>query len=206
EPALLERAVDAALALVRAGGREAGEEVAAALVAGRLLPALSSNRTALGRVWAGLLPGRGEEGGAAAQRVSRTLLALTALADLLFPGLEGDGGREGPALDARLCGVFWRVVQEGLTDGDGLCRKRARYLLKRAVEVSDQLRTDCTCPPDNGDEPSLFWWSVEKNDKLLQFWENYILIMETLEGNQIHVIKPVLPKLNSLYEYALSEK
>uniref|UniRef100_A0A8C3FDV0 TAR (HIV-1) RNA binding protein 1 n=1 Tax=Chrysemys picta bellii TaxID=8478 RepID=A0A8C3FDV0_CHRPI len=205
EPALLERAVDAALALVRAGGREAGEEVAAALVAGRLLPALSSNRTALGRVWAGLLPGRGE-GGAAAQRVSRTLLALTALADLLFPGLDGDGGREGPALDARLYGGFWRVVQEGLTDGDGLCRKRARYLLKRAVEVSDQLRTDCTCPPDNGDEPSLFWWSVEKNDKLLQFWENYILIMETLEGNQIHVIKPVLPKLNSLYEYALSEK
>ncbi|XP_073194225.1 probable methyltransferase TARBP1 isoform X6 [Lepidochelys kempii] len=208
EPALLERAVDAALALVRAGGRDAGEEVAAALVAGRLLPALSRNRAALGRVWEGLLlpPGRGAEGGAAALRVSRTLLALTALADLLFPGLEGDGGGEGPARDARLCGGFWRVMQKGLTDGDGLCRKRARYLLKRAVEVSDQLRTDCTCPPDSGDESSLFWWSVEKNDKLLQFWENYILIMETLEGNQIHVIKPVLPKLNSLYEYAVSEK
>ncbi|KAF2986096.1 hypothetical protein EK904_013731, partial [Melospiza melodia maxima] len=28
--------------------------------------------------------------------------------------------------------------------------------------------------------------------------------METLEGNQIHVIKPVLPKLNSLYELAIS--
>nr|XP_032630889.1 probable methyltransferase TARBP1 [Chelonoidis abingdonii] len=179
----------------------AGEEAVAALVAGRLLPALSSSHTALRRVWTGLLPGRGEEG-----RVSRTLLALTALADLLFPGLEGDGGGDGPALDARLCGGFWRVLQAGLTDGDGLCRKRARYLLKRAVEVSDLLRTDCICPPDDGDEPSLFWWSVEKNDKLLQFWENYILIMETLEGNQIHVIKPVLPKLNSLYEYALSEK
>ncbi|KAM9155886.1 putative methyltransferase TARBP1 isoform 2-T2 [Pangshura tecta] len=195
EPALLERAVDAALALVRAAGREAGGEAAAALVSGRLLPALSGDRAALGRVWAGLLPGRGEEG-----RVSPTLLALTALADRLLPGGEG------PALDARLCGPFWRVLQAGLTDGDGLCRKRARYLLKRAVEVSDQLRADCTCPPDDGDEPSLFWWSVEKNDKLLQFWENYILIMETLEGNQIHVIKPVLPKLNSLYEYALSEK
>uniref|UniRef100_A0A663MZX7 tRNA (guanosine(18)-2'-O)-methyltransferase TARBP1 n=1 Tax=Athene cunicularia TaxID=194338 RepID=A0A663MZX7_ATHCN len=53
-------------------------------------------------------------------------------------------------------------------------------------------------------EPSLFWWSAEKNEKLLQFWETYILIMETLEGNQIHVIKPVLPKLNSLYEHAIS--
>ncbi|NXW07641.1 TARB1 methyltransferase, partial [Fregetta grallaria] len=53
-------------------------------------------------------------------------------------------------------------------------------------------------------EPSLFWWSAEKNEKLLQFWETYILILETLEGNQIHVIKPVLPKLNSLYEHAIS--
>uniref|UniRef100_A0A8C0HS79 tRNA (guanosine(18)-2'-O)-methyltransferase TARBP1 n=1 Tax=Buteo japonicus TaxID=224669 RepID=A0A8C0HS79_9AVES len=42
------------------------------------------------------------------------------------------------------------------------------------------------------------------NEKLMQFWETYILIMETLEGNQIHVIKPVLPKLNSLYEHAIS--
>ncbi|NXG28118.1 TARB1 methyltransferase, partial [Dromaius novaehollandiae] len=55
-------------------------------------------------------------------------------------------------------------------------------------------------------DSSLFWWSVEKNEKLLQFWETYILIMETLEGNQIHVIKPVLPKLNSLYEHAISGK
>ncbi|NWX37370.1 TARB1 methyltransferase, partial [Notiomystis cincta] len=53
-------------------------------------------------------------------------------------------------------------------------------------------------------ESSLFWWSAEKNEQLLQFWETYILIMETLEGNQIHVIKPVLPKLNSLYELAIS--
>ncbi|XP_016055329.1 PREDICTED: probable methyltransferase TARBP1 isoform X3 [Miniopterus natalensis] len=30
--------------------------------------------------------------------------------------------------------------------------------------------------------------------------------METLEGNQIHVIKPVLPKLHSLFEYAVSEE
>lgn len=30
--------------------------------------------------------------------------------------------------------------------------------------------------------------------------------METLEGNQIHVIKPVLPKLKSLFEYAVSEE
>uniref|UniRef100_A0A803VVV5 TAR (HIV-1) RNA binding protein 1 n=1 Tax=Ficedula albicollis TaxID=59894 RepID=A0A803VVV5_FICAL len=100
-----------------------------------------------------------------------------------------------------MCPRFWRLVQEGLTERDGLCRKRARYLLKRALDLSGSQRAELRCAPD---ECSLFWWSAEKNEQLLQFWETYILIMETLEGNQIHVIKPVLPKLNSLYELAVS--
>lgn len=35
--------------------------------------------------------------------------------------------------------------------------------------------------------PCLFWWCAEENDQLIQFWENYILIMETLEGNQVNM-------------------
>uniref|UniRef100_G3RWS0 tRNA (guanosine(18)-2'-O)-methyltransferase TARBP1 n=1 Tax=Gorilla gorilla gorilla TaxID=9595 RepID=G3RWS0_GORGO len=115
------------------------------------------------------------------------------------------GAREaGP--DARRCWRFWRTVQAGLGQADALTRKRARYLLQRAVEVSAELGADCTCGPQEGNGPSLFWWSEKKKDELLKFWENYILIMETLEGNQIHVIKPVLPKLNNLFEYAVSEE
>uniref|UniRef100_A0A8C2SSU2 tRNA (guanosine(18)-2'-O)-methyltransferase TARBP1 n=1 Tax=Coturnix japonica TaxID=93934 RepID=A0A8C2SSU2_COTJA len=191
EPALVGRCAEVALALVR----EEGEgEAAAALVAGRLLPALGGNGPALGRVWDGLL-GRGP-----APRVGRALLALSALCDALLP--RGPGA----AMDARLCPRFWRLVQEGLTERDGLCRKRARYLLKRAVDLSGGQAACMRCPPDGPDGTSLFWWSAEENDKLLQFWETYILIMETLEGNQIHVIKPVLPKLNSLYELAISGK
>nr|XP_048306200.1 probable methyltransferase TARBP1 [Myodes glareolus] len=102
---------------------------------------------------------------------------------------------------------FWRTVQAGLGRAqDALTRKRARYLLQRAVQVSAELAMDCTCGPQDTMGPSLFWWSEKKKDELLKFWENYILIMEVLEGNQIHVIKPVLPKLNSLFEYAVSEE
>uniref|UniRef100_A0A672U4K9 tRNA (guanosine(18)-2'-O)-methyltransferase TARBP1 n=1 Tax=Strigops habroptila TaxID=2489341 RepID=A0A672U4K9_STRHB len=190
EPALVARCVAAALALVREEGE--GEAVAA-LVAGRLLPALGGNGTALRYVWDGLL------GAGGTPRAGRALLALSALADALLPR-----GAPGPGLDARLCPRFWRVVQQGLTERDGLCRKRARYLLKRALDLSGGQRAQLRCPTDGGDESSLFWWSAEENEKLLQFWETYILIMETLEGNQIHVIKPVLPKLNSLFEHAIS--
>ncbi|KAJ7416591.1 putative methyltransferase TARBP1 isoform X3 [Willisornis vidua] len=53
------------------------------------------------------------------------------------------------------------------------------------------------------EKSSLFWWSAEKNEQLLQFWETYILIMETLEGNQF-IIGPLMDALSesSLYSRA----
>uniref|UniRef100_A0A8U8BW41 tRNA (guanosine(18)-2'-O)-methyltransferase TARBP1 n=1 Tax=Geospiza parvula TaxID=87175 RepID=A0A8U8BW41_GEOPR len=176
EPELLSRCAAAALALLREEGRGRGGGGAG----GRAAAA-----------------GAGRERGGAAAR-------LGGAAGLGRPPWRTRCCLRGPAapgLDARLCPRFWRLVQEGLTERDGLCRKRARYLLKRALDLSGGQRAELRCAPD---EPTLFWWSAEKNEELLQFWETYILIMETLEGNQIHVIKPVLPKLNSLYELAIS--
>uniref|UniRef100_A0A8C5V2L1 tRNA (guanosine(18)-2'-O)-methyltransferase TARBP1 n=1 Tax=Microcebus murinus TaxID=30608 RepID=A0A8C5V2L1_MICMU len=206
---LLERVAQAAVALVLCGdGDEAGPaEDAVALVAARLLPALGQcGGAALRAVWGGLAsPGAPWAPG----RVGLKLLVLSALAEKLLPEPGADRApralEAGP--DARRCWRFWRTVQAGLGQAeDALTRKRARYLLQRAVEVSAELGSDCTCGPQEGNGPSLFWWSEKKKDELLKFWENYILIMETLEGNQIHVIKPVLPKLNNLFEYAVSEE
>ncbi|KAH0622497.1 hypothetical protein JD844_024859 [Phrynosoma platyrhinos] len=155
EPGLLRETVEAALRLLWAHEEEEAE-AEALLVAGRLLPALGRNAAALGEVWEGLMkvpspsPSPSEE----PRRVSRTLLALSALSDALFPAAKRDGEAAAPGLDARLRSGFWKAVQKGLTARDGLCRKRARFLLKRAI----------------------------------------------------HVIRPVLPKLNSLYEHALSEQ
>ncbi|XP_053155411.1 probable methyltransferase TARBP1 isoform X2 [Hemicordylus capensis] len=218
EPELLGRTVKAALRLLRGGGgggdgrveeEEEEEERDALLVAGRLLPALGRNSAALRLVWEGLMLAPKS----APERVGRTLLVLSALSDAVFPAdaqQQQRGSSTGDAplqqLDARLCSRFWDVVQKGLTESDALCRKRARYLLKRAVDVSNKLCAEYWCSTDAENGPCLFWWCAEKNNQLTQFWDNYILIMETLEGNQIHVIKPVLPKLNSLYEHAVSEQ
>ncbi|XP_060262698.1 probable methyltransferase TARBP1 isoform X2 [Ovis aries] len=204
---LLERVARAALALALGGDKAGPSPDAAALVAGRLLPALGRcGGAALRVVWGGLVaPGVSEEPG----RVGSQLLILSALAEKLLPepGADSVPAAREAGLDARRCWRFWSAVQAGLAwSEDALTRKRARYLLQRAVEVSAELGTDCACAPGEGPGPSLFWWSEKKKDELLKFWENYILIMETLEGNQIHVIMPVLPKLNSLFEYAVSEE
>ncbi|XP_027726618.1 probable methyltransferase TARBP1 isoform X3 [Vombatus ursinus] len=216
--ALLERVARVALA-VALGDEDDEEPGVAALVAGRLLPALGrSSAVALRALWDGLLPRPEEEeepepGGRGpvphAPRVARLLLVLSALAERLLPtpGVGGAwGAPEEEVPDAWRCHGFWRAVQAGLVHADGLTRKRARYLLQRAVEASAGLGAECSCRARDANEPSLFWWLDKKKGQLLKFWENYILIMETLEGNQIHVIKPVLPKLNSLFDCAVSEE
>ncbi|XP_027626659.1 LOW QUALITY PROTEIN: probable methyltransferase TARBP1 [Tupaia chinensis] len=142
----------------------------------------------------------GAQGGGALPEAAREV-AMGYLVPLLR-------GCPDPGPDARRCRRFWRTVQAGLGCAeDGLARKRARFLLRRALDVSaGQDDCACACGSEDPDGPSLFWWSEKKKDELLKFWENYILIMETLEGNQIHVIKPVLPKLNGLFDCAVSEE
>uniref|UniRef100_A0A8C5UKP8 tRNA (guanosine(18)-2'-O)-methyltransferase TARBP1 n=1 Tax=Malurus cyaneus samueli TaxID=2593467 RepID=A0A8C5UKP8_9PASS len=169
--------------VARAGtGAEEGEgEAAAALVAGGYCGA---GATARGRVLWGCWARAGRRGPGGR-------CALSALADELLP--RGPAGT-GSGLDARLCPGFWRLVQEGLTERDGLCRKRARYLLKRALDLSALPR-----------ESSLFWWSADKNEQLLQFWETYILIMETLEGNQVGSENKTLMKEGILHFLELYE-
>uniref|UniRef100_A0A8D2JJ93 tRNA (guanosine(18)-2'-O)-methyltransferase TARBP1 n=1 Tax=Sciurus vulgaris TaxID=55149 RepID=A0A8D2JJ93_SCIVU len=198
---LLERVAQAAVALAMGADGPGSAEDAEALAAARLLPALGQcGGAALRAVW-GALVAPGVPWGP--DRVGPELQVLSALAEKLLP--EPGARDAGP--DARRCGRFWRTVQAGLGSAeDALTRKRARYLLQRAVEVSAELGADYTCDAHGGTGPSLFWWSEKKKDELLKFWENYVLIMETLEGNQIHVIKPVLPKLNTLFEYAVSEE
>lgn len=134
---LLERVAQAALVLALAGDGEAAE-----LVAGRLLPALGQGGTAaLRTVWGGLVAPSGPD------RVGLKLQVLSALADELLP--ETFAHELGP--DARCCARFWRTVQAGLAHAeDALTRKRARYLLQRAVEVSAERGADCTCGPRDG--------------------------------------------------------
>ncbi|KAM9613518.1 putative methyltransferase TARBP1 isoform 1-T1 [Trichechus inunguis] len=212
--ALLKRVVQAALALALGEADAGPAEETAALAAGRLLPTLGRcGEVALRAVWEGLRATsarpRASTPGAGPSPVGRQLLVLSALAEKLLP--EPGAGRvpRGPetGLDVRRCWYFWRTVQAGLAQAeDALTRKRALHVLQRAVEVSAELGADCTSGPREGNDPSLFWWYEKEKDELLKFWENYILIMETLEGNQIHVIKPVLPKLNNLFDCAVSEE
>lgn len=79
----------------------------------------------------------------------RALLCLTALSDsLLKPsGLPCTSSGSYLEPDPRLSLQFWRIVQDGLTHRDSVSRKRALYLLKRCVALSEEEGLDCPLSP-----------------------------------------------------------
>ncbi|MEE6475249.1 hypothetical protein FKM82_010669 [Ascaphus truei] len=190
----VELVVQAAVAVLREGTDEAAN-----LVCGRLLPCIGGDCKGLRLLWDEIMEDKEvvvNQGGIC---LSRRLLVLSNLSEQLF-------SLDAP-IDYWCSSRFWRTVQDGLSFCDSLTRKRSMYLLKRALDWCQESGQDLTCSTGESldGEPALFFWSPQKNETLLQFWENFILVVETLEGNQIHVIKPVLPKLNFLFDSSLSE-
>ncbi|XP_061692708.1 probable methyltransferase TARBP1 isoform X2 [Syngnathoides biaculeatus] len=49
-------------------------------------------------------------------------------------------------------------------------------------------------------EEVLFKWQAKCSKMLREFWEDYVLVMETLEENQVHVVRPVLNRVDSLIQ------
>uniref|UniRef100_A0A8C1KU42 tRNA (guanosine(18)-2'-O)-methyltransferase TARBP1 n=1 Tax=Cyprinus carpio TaxID=7962 RepID=A0A8C1KU42_CYPCA len=126
---------------------------------------------------------------------ARVLLCLTALSDHLYSS-ETSQTRPDPRRSQR----FFRAVQTGLTHKDSVTRKRALYLLTRCVALAEIKKEDVFTSEEPNTDEILFRWTPEKKQLLRDFWEDYALVLETLEENQIHVIRPVLNRIDMLVE------
>lgn len=81
----------------------------------------------------------------------RVLLCLTVLSDhLLTPSSSSNCNA-----DPRLSHQFWRIIQDGLTHKDSVSRKRALYLLKRCVALSEEESMECSLSPMNEGKPDV---------------------------------------------------
>ncbi|KAI8482105.1 Tar (HIV-1) RNA binding protein 1 [Branchiostoma belcheri] len=158
-------------------------------VVGILLPKFLSNadryQERISAIWDLLL--RLKTGGQDA--VEKAFLLLCGLADHFFGGAC--------SFDVSSQGEFWALLQVGLLTGtNAVTRKRAMYLLKRALDTISRHDRTITCA--DADTGLLFWWSPARSAQLMPVWQDYILIIETLEENQVHVVKPVLPRMKTL--------
>ncbi|KAG7512411.1 putative methyltransferase TARBP1 [Solea senegalensis] len=135
----------------------------------------------------------------------RALLCLTVISDhLLTPHSLSSSSITTCEPDPRLSLQFWRMVQDGLTHRDSVSRKRALYLLKRCVALSEEEQVECPLSP-SGEGETLFKWAPTRSKLLREFWEDYVLVMETLEENQVHVVRPVLNRIDTLIQTTVND-
>ncbi|KAK7148239.1 hypothetical protein R3I93_012538 [Phoxinus phoxinus] len=126
---------------------------------------------------------------------ARVLLCLTALSDHLY-SLETSQNRPDPRRSQR----FFRTIQAGLIHKDSVTRKRALYLLTRCVALAEIKEEDVFTSVEPHTDEILFRWMPKQQQILREFWEDFALVLETLEENQIHVIRPVLNRIDVLVE------
>ncbi|XDV50678.1 hypothetical protein PO909_019694, partial [Leuciscus waleckii] len=126
---------------------------------------------------------------------ARVLLCLTALSDHLYSP-ETSQDRPDPRRSLR----FFRAIQAGLTHKDSVTRKRALYLLTRCVALAEIKKEHVFTSVEPHTDEILFRWMPEQQQLLREFWEDFALVLETLEENQIHVIRPVLNRIDVLVE------
>ncbi|CAL1534026.1 unnamed protein product, partial [Lymnaea stagnalis] len=102
---------------------------------------------------------------------------------------------------------FWTIVQAGLVGVDPSHRKLSMYLLKRLVDTCNKNKCTLNAPVAGettskkfSDKVPLFWWSPKYGDQLTVIWDHFFLMIETLEEKQVHVIKPLLPRMQKLLD------
>ncbi|VVC97209.1 unnamed protein product, partial [Leptidea sinapis] len=95
---------------------------------------------------------------------------------------------------------FWELVVSGLSSNDTALRKLATYLIKRAL--------DCLAFLKNNVEISstlvTFQWDKAKEKELRKTWDNFFILMDSLEEKQSNIVLPSLKLFECLRLQALS--
>lgn len=96
--------------------------------------------------------------------------------------------------------VLWCVIQLGAHDSKSTTRKAAANCLKLMITFVKlkQFEATVTVPETHIEKDSIIFSSSTKFVSY-DLWLHFISVCETLEENQIHVIRPVLSKLCGLF-------
>lgn len=90
---------------------------------------------------------------------------------------------------------FWAIIQAGLVSVELSHRKLAMYLLKRLVDTCNKnccsvssAQYECHSHQSSLEGLPLFWWAPGSAAQLSVIWEDFILLVETLEEKQVQFL------------------
>ena len=114
----------------------------------------------------------------------RPHLILCGLADWFFP--VETGGQLHPIVSE--VPEFWKIIQAGFYNINPLTRKRALYILKRTIDITETTAIEvkyCADYANSTDNVPVFHWKQDTSKKQAELWQDYILLLETLEEKQV---------------------
>ena len=76
----------------------------------------------------------------------------------------------------------WRMIQSGFHHDSRLCRKRSMFILKSILEAVQNGSNDLIIKP-------VFTWKLDCKEEILEAWNQYFLVMESLEEKQVGEIE-----------------
>jgi len=97
---------------------------------------------------------------------------------------------------------YWQIVQTALSHTNSLSRKRALYLLKRTTDLAQGSGIRITSnyfetySRPNEQTPI----DVHLYDANSAHWNDFFLCIELLEETSVHIIKPSLPRVETLID------
>lgn len=84
---------------------------------------------------------------------------------------------------------FWNVILFGLMANDPIYRKISVYLVKRSIDSISAMKKNITVKLGNTE---LFLWQKENEKKLKELWDNYFVLIDSLEEKQSNIVLPSL--------------
>ncbi|CAG9579074.1 unnamed protein product [Danaus chrysippus] len=124
------------------------------------------------------------------------LKVLCSLSNYYLPVIEDKS--ENVSIESTIIrdGEFWDFILNGLLC-DGQClslRKQAIYLAKRGIDYLVYKKKDIQI-----NSQSTFTWSIENENAARKMWENYFILIDSLEEKQSNIVLPSLKLFNSIH-------
>jgi hypothetical protein len=175
-------------------------------VSSLLLPYMATDWESCQLIWKFIVSVRSQEVTTESQPLDVTLSVICCLVHFfILPIVKGAPSGDiqcssDPLFDVRTSCVFWDMIQCGLADNfNPLNRKRSLYLLNcvlKSVEKVENLQADDFVFCWNSNDHDDIWGEKE----LKECWEDVILLLETLEEKQVHIVSPVMARLKKLLD------
>lgn len=118
----------------------------------------------------------------------KSLKVLSSLSNYYLPSVDSkdDTKLQSKIISERL---FWEIILDGLKSTDSSTRKISIYLAKRAIDYLTSLRQNISIKYDNS---IIFMWIYINTEVLKSAWDNFFILIESLEEKQSNIVMPSL--------------